>query len=75
MRRLAKVLKYPGGFFFADAIGEIEEEAVSFRAGSKMVARNREVALGSASVAIAFNREAERYFSAACGNATIVMRS
>lgn len=63
MRRLAKVLKFPEGFFFVDPIGDFTSEAVSFRAGSKMAARIRDMALGSAAVAIAFNREAERYFA------------
>jgi Zn-dependent peptidase ImmA (M78 family)/DNA-binding XRE family transcriptional regulator len=63
LRRLAKVLKFPEGFFFADAIGDNKQEAESFRAGSKMVARLRDMALGSAAVAIVFNREAERYFA------------
>ncbi len=63
LRRLAKVLKFPEGFFFADTIGDIKQEAVSFRAGSNLPARVRDMALGSAAVAIAFNREAERYFA------------
>lgn len=63
LRRLAKVLKFPEGFFFADAIGDIKKEAVSFRSGSSLIARQRDMALGSAAVAVAFNREAERFFA------------
>jgi Zn-dependent peptidase ImmA (M78 family)/DNA-binding XRE family transcriptional regulator len=63
VRMASKILKFPERFFQGEDLGAIKAEAVSLRAGSNLAARSRDMALGTAAVAVAFNREAERFFA------------
>lgn len=63
LRSAARALRFPERFFLGDDIGELAPEAASFRSPSKLTARQRDMALGSAAVAIAFNGEVERLYA------------
>jgi hypothetical protein len=63
LRAAAGALRFPERFLRGDDIGQLAPERVSFRYGSKLTARQRDMALGSAAVAIAFNQEIERLFA------------
>lgn len=52
IQRIARVLDVPSVYFSRPSLGEIPAEAVSFRAPSKMSARNRDIALSVASHAV-----------------------
>ena len=52
MKKLAAVLRFPADFFFGDTVEEPSVAGVSFRALSAMTARQRDQAIGSASLAI-----------------------
>ncbi|GAA4748342.1 ImmA/IrrE family metallo-endopeptidase [Nocardioides endophyticus] len=54
-RRLAAALDVPLTFFFAPQLDELEPDAASFRALSKMSARMRDAALASGSIGIGLN--------------------
>jgi Zn-dependent peptidase ImmA (M78 family) len=56
-------LRFPERFFFGEDIGELAAERASFRASSKLSARQRDMALGSASVAMAFSQQIGRLFA------------
>lgn len=61
LRGIARALRFPERFFLGDTIDDLIPTAI-FRAGTKLSARMRDAALGSAAVAIAFNQEIERFF-------------
>ncbi len=63
LRAAARALRFPERFFLGDDIGELAPEKASFRSSSKLVARQRDMALGTAGVAIAFNGEIERLYA------------
>lgn len=56
IQRLAQVLDVPSTYFSRPILDEIPTNAVSFRAPSKMSARNRDMALSVASHAVEFRR-------------------
>lgn len=63
LRQLARALKFPEDFFGRGDIGGLAQAVPSFRSGSKLSARRRDLALGSAAVAIAFSQEIERLYA------------
>ena len=63
LRAAARALRFPERFFLGDDIGELALDRASLRASSQLSARQRDVALGSAAVAIAFNAEIERLYA------------
>lgn len=56
VQRLATALKFPIGFFKAPDIPELEPEATTFRALSKLTALKRDQALSAATLALDFHR-------------------
>jgi Zn-dependent peptidase ImmA (M78 family)/DNA-binding XRE family transcriptional regulator len=56
VRRLADALGFPVSFFYAPDIPEIEAEATTFRALSKLSAAKRDQALSAATLALDFHR-------------------
>jgi Zn-dependent peptidase ImmA (M78 family) len=62
VERLANALGFPASFFFASDLEEVPEEAVSFRALSKMTASKRHAALGAGALALALNDWIESRF-------------
>lgn len=56
VEKLAEALAVPTSFFYGDELEEIPVEAVSFRALSKMTARQRDAALGTAAQIVEFDR-------------------
>jgi Zn-dependent peptidase ImmA (M78 family)/DNA-binding XRE family transcriptional regulator len=63
LRALAQLLRFPEIFFFEeDAVEEIDSDAVSFRAMSKMSATLKNVALGAGSIAVQVNEWIETRF-------------
>ncbi len=63
LRAAARALRFPESFFLGSDIGDLAPEKASFRSSSKLTARQRDMALGSAAVAIAFHGGIERLFS------------
>ncbi|MGK5033774.1 XRE family transcriptional regulator [Janthinobacterium sp. LB3P118] len=64
LRSLAQLLKFPETFFFQDeAVEELEADAVSFRAMTKMSATLRNVALGAGAIAVQLNEWIEKRFN------------
>ncbi len=63
LRRIARLLRFPERFFLRDPIGDLDPEAASFRSRTKLSARQRDTALGSAAVAMAFTAEIERLYA------------
>jgi len=56
VKRLADALRYPVSFFEAPEIPEIEPEATTFRALSKLTATKRDQAISAATLALDFHR-------------------
>jgi len=63
LRAAARALRFPERFFLGSDIGVLAPEAASFRWSSKRTARQRDMALGSAAVAGAFNGEIEQLYA------------
>ena len=63
LRAAARALRFPERFFLAEDIGEFATEVASFRSPSKLTARQRDMALGSAAIAMACNGEIERLYA------------
>lgn len=63
MTAIARTLKFPQEFFFGDDIEEPAIDTASFRALSKMTARQRDTALGSGAVAMLLNEWIEARFN------------
>ncbi|QNE18697.1 ImmA/IrrE family metallo-endopeptidase [Kribbella qitaiheensis] len=62
LQTIAHVLDFPIQFFHGDELDEIPEDSVSFRAATKMTARQRDAALSAGRVALMFDRWiAERF--------------
>ncbi|MEV6413156.1 XRE family transcriptional regulator [Kribbella sp. NPDC051718] len=62
LRTIADILDFPIQFFHGDELDEIPEDSVSFRAATKMSARQRDAALSAGRVAFMFDRWiAERF--------------
>ena len=59
---LAKVLRFPTDFFFGDDLDELSPDSASFRALSKMTAGQRDIALGSGTIALLLNEWLEKRF-------------
>ncbi len=59
---IARTLNFPQAFFFGDDIEEPAIDTASFRALSKMTARQRDTALGSGAVAMLLNEWIETRF-------------
>lgn len=63
LRALAQLLRFPEAFFFEeDDVEEIDSDAVSFRAMSKMSATLKNVALGAGAIAVQVNEWIEERF-------------
>jgi transcriptional regulator with XRE-family HTH domain len=56
IRQIARALKFPERFFFGSDLRELEPKAASFRSLSKLAAGQRDMALGSAAIAVALNQ-------------------
>ncbi len=52
---ISKVLNFPLNFFYADDPDDIDTDAVSFRALSKMTATQRNIAISAGQIAVLFN--------------------
>lgn len=61
--RLAKALKYPADFFYADDPDELDTSAVSFRSLTKMSAKERDAAIAAGSLGLEVNDWLEKEFS------------
>jgi len=63
LRVIATLLRFPETFFFEeDAVEELDPDAVSFRAMTKMSATLKNVALGAGAIAVQLNEWIERRF-------------
>lgn len=62
LERLASVLNFPPAFFFGDDLDEPTPDIASFRALSKMTARQRDTALGAGAIALMLNAWIEKRF-------------
>lgn len=60
--RIAEALDFPIEFFERDPTYDIQPESVSFRARTKTTARQRDVALASAGIAVDLSRWIEEHF-------------
>lgn len=56
LQTIAEVLQFPVEFFYGDDLDEIPEDSVSFRAATKMTARQRDAALSAGRVALMFDQ-------------------
>lgn len=56
VEKIAKALRFPVDFFFADDVEELPVEVASFRALTKMTASKRDIALSAGAVALLLNR-------------------
>jgi len=63
LRAAARALRFPERFFVGGDIGELAPDRASLRSSSQLSACQRDIALGSAAVAIAFNSEIERLYA------------
>ncbi len=64
LRVISQLLRFPEDFFFEeDPVEEIDAEAVSFRAMSKMSATLKNVALGAGAIAVQVNEWIEERFN------------
>jgi Zn-dependent peptidase ImmA (M78 family) len=63
LRAAARALCFPERFFLGGDIGEWSPDRASLRSSSRLSARQRDIALGSAALAIAFNSEIERLYA------------
>lgn len=63
LERIADVLDFPVAFFGASEIDEPQIEATSFRALSRLTARQRDQALGSATLALDLSRWIDEWFA------------
>lgn len=59
---LSRVLRFPEAFFFGDDLDEPTPDIASFRALSKMTARQRDTALGAGAIALMLNNWIETRF-------------
>lgn len=62
LAKLSSVLGFPEAFFFGDDLDEPTPDIASFRALSKMTARQRDTALGAGSIALMLNEWIEAHF-------------
>ena len=62
LTKLARVLRFPEAFFFGDDLDEPTPDIASFRALSKMTARQRDTALGAGAIALMLNSWIEARF-------------
>lgn len=62
IEKIAKALRFPVEFFFADDVDELPVEVASFRALTKMTAAQRDIALSAGVVALLLNRWLENKF-------------
>lgn len=63
LQRIADVLEFPVAFFDGDDVDEPEIEATSFRALTRLTARQRDQALGSASLALELSRWIDKRYA------------
>jgi Zn-dependent peptidase ImmA (M78 family) len=63
LERIADVLEFPVAFFGGDDVDEPEIEATSFRALSRLTARQRDQALGSATLALELSSWIDRRYA------------
>ena len=63
LRAAARALRFPERFFLGDDIGELAPDTASLRSSSQLSARQRDIALGSAAIAIAFKQRVERLYA------------
>jgi Zn-dependent peptidase ImmA (M78 family)/DNA-binding XRE family transcriptional regulator len=59
---IAVALGFPSAFFMGDDIDELTPDVASFRALTKMTARQRDIALGAGSIALLLNKWIEKQF-------------
>jgi Zn-dependent peptidase ImmA (M78 family)/DNA-binding XRE family transcriptional regulator len=59
---LARVLRFPAGFFAGDDLDQLSPDIASFRAMSKMTASKRDMALGAGTIALLLNDWIEQRF-------------
>jgi len=62
MARIAQVLGFPAAFFEAEVLEEMPEDALSFRARSKLSQRKRAAAVSAGVLAVEFNQWLEQRF-------------
>jgi Zn-dependent peptidase ImmA (M78 family) len=60
--QLAKVLRFPVGFFSGDDLDELSPDSASFRSLSRMTAGQRDMALGAGAIALLLNEWIEKRF-------------
>lgn len=60
--KIAQVLGFPDEFFFANDVAELSPDVASFRALTKMTAKQRDMALSSGNVALMLNQWIEEKF-------------
>lgn len=63
LKRIAEALNFPEAFFYAGDPEELTPDIASFRAMSKMSARQRDIALGAGSIALMLNEWIETRFN------------
>jgi len=67
LNKLASVLEFPEEFFFADDISPIKDDAVSFRALSKMAAKVRDTTLHISQIAVELSEWIDERFETPSG--------
>lgn len=63
LQKIAEALRFPEPFFYGTDIDELAPDAASFRALTKMTARQRNSALGAGSIALLLNEWIEARFT------------